>query len=101
MAPAASQRERSRSPARQNGTKIIDGRVIAAELCRDVKTASLELQAKYGVTPGLAIIEVGHHNYGQLLDTLHDIDGPDLTEEHAVRHSNYAELKAKMAERRG
>jgi len=101
MAPAASQRERSRSPARQNGTKIIDGRVIAAELCRDVKTASLELQAKYGVTPGLAIIEVGHHNYGQLLDTLHDIDGPDLTEEHAVRHSNYAELKAKMAERCG
>eukprot|EP00440_Ansanella_granifera_P021881 gb/GFBE01023755.1/.p1 GENE.gb/GFBE01023755.1/~~gb/GFBE01023755.1/.p1 ORF type:complete len:822 (+),score=178.33 gb/GFBE01023755.1/:1-2466(+) len=96
--------DRSRSPRQgANGPsgKIIDGRHIAADLCKDVKAASLDLQRKYGIVPGLAIIEVGNHNYGQLLDCFSTLDGPSKVEEHTVNHSNYADLKAKMAERCG
>ncbi|CAK9004228.1 unnamed protein product [Durusdinium trenchii] len=94
--------DRERSPRRQTDEKIIDGRRIAAALCHDVKTAARELQSKYGVTPGLAIIEVGNHNYGQLLDFSGlEPDGPEKLDEHKVNLSNYAELKARMAERCG
>jgi len=94
--------ERSRSPRQgQNGDKIIDGRHIAADLCKDVKAAALDLQRKYAVVPGLAIIEVGQHHYGQLLDCFHTLDGPEKIEEHGTKHSNYADLKARMAERCG
>ena len=67
-----------------------------------MKTSCRELQSKYGVTPGLAIIEVGTHSYGQLLDFSGlEPDGPEKLEEHKVNLSNYAELKARMAERCG
>ena len=71
-----------------------------------MKTAARELQSKYGVTPGLAIIEVGTHSYGQLLDFSGlEPDGveklSEQLEEQKVNLSNYAELKARMAERCG
>mmetsp|Transcript_4397 Transcript_4397/g.6857 ORF Transcript_4397/g.6857 Transcript_4397/m.6857 type:complete len:814 (-) Transcript_4397:84-2525(-) len=94
---------RSRSPRRFgiDANKIIDGTAIARSFCSDINVAAHELQSKYGVTPCLAIIEVGNHHYGQLLDHLQTLDGPDKIEEHRIKHTNYAELKAKMAERCG
>eukprot|EP00930_Biecheleria_cincta_P042663 TRINITY_DN29353_c0_g2_i1.p1 TRINITY_DN29353_c0_g2~~TRINITY_DN29353_c0_g2_i1.p1 ORF type:complete len:819 (+),score=147.15 TRINITY_DN29353_c0_g2_i1:82-2538(+) len=96
----AARNDRSRSP-RQSDSKIIDGRAIAASLCDDVKTAVKDLHLKYGITPGLAIIEVGYHQYGQLLDCFSTLDGPEKVEEHRMKHANVAEMKAKMAERCG
>lgn len=97
---AAARVDRSRSP-RHGNDKIIDGRAVAASLCDDVKTAVKDLHLKYGVTPALAIIEVGHHHYGQLLDCFHALDGPEKVDEHRMKHANAAEMKAKMAERCG
>jgi len=62
-----------------------------------VKAAAAELQSKYGIIPGLAIIEVGNNTLGQLMDCLK----PEKAEEQKINTSNYAELKAKMAERCG
>ena len=46
--------------------------------------------------------KVGNHNYGQLLDFSGlEPDGPEKLDEHKVNLSNYAELKARMAERCG
>ncbi|HAW60169.1 MAG TPA: bifunctional 5,10-methylene-tetrahydrofolate dehydrogenase/5,10-methylene-tetrahydrofolate cyclohydrolase, partial [Actinobacteria bacterium] len=39
-------------------TKIIDGKVIAAELCEEMKGEVEELKAS-GLTPGLAVVIVG------------------------------------------
>lgn len=92
--------DRSRSPRTgQHSSKLIDGKKVAAQLCSDIRQASLELQSKYGCVPGLVIIEVGDHNYGQLLHPLNDLEGPDRMEEKESNHTNYASLKARMAER--
>jgi 5,10-methylene-tetrahydrofolate dehydrogenase/methenyl tetrahydrofolate cyclohydrolase len=97
------ERQRSRSP-RPSGlsgvdpAKIIDGKRIAAEVLKDVRSAAHELQSKYGVSPCIAVIEVGEHHYGQLL---HHLGTLGQTEVQRMKHANYAELKAKMAERHG
>mmetsp|Transcript_22907 Transcript_22907/g.54065 ORF Transcript_22907/g.54065 Transcript_22907/m.54065 type:complete len:812 (+) Transcript_22907:35-2470(+) len=96
MVVAGSQ-DRSRSPRKADDAKIIDGRRIAAALSEDVKAATTELYAKYGVTPGLAIIEVGNHSFGQLIDCMR----PEKMDDQKINLSNFAELKAKMAERCG
>ena len=84
-----------------------------------MKAATTELYAKYGVTPGLAIIEarhadarklqggpslccacavqVGNHSFGQLIDCMR----PEKMDDQKINLSNFAELKAKMAERCG
>lgn len=86
---------------RRVGALVISGKKIARALCADVRSAALDLQRKYGLTPCLAIIEVGDHNYGQLLDSFSTLDGPATVEERVTNFQNYAELKAKMAERCG
>jgi len=102
---------RSRSPRKRTNSnivvspedagKIIDGKKIATELLADVRSAAHDLQSKYGVSPNLVIIEVGDHHYGQLLHHLGKLGDPDFVEVERMKHSNYAELKAKMAERNG
>lgn len=88
-------------PVNVDKSKIIDGKKIAAEVLSDVRHAAHDLQNKYGVLPNLAIIEVGDHHYGQLLHNLGKLGDPDHIDVKRMKHSNYAELKAKMAERNG
>jgi 5,10-methylene-tetrahydrofolate dehydrogenase/methenyl tetrahydrofolate cyclohydrolase len=84
-----------------NGAKLINGGKLATEVCDEVKKNAVELQSKYGFMPELAIIEVGDHHYGQFLNSLNSLDGPEQVEEVEKTHTNFADLKAKMAERCG
>lgn len=97
--------DRSRSPHRgKNGFdsgKIIDGKKISGDILTEVQSAAHALQSKYGTCPTLVIIEVGDHHYGQLLHHLGCLGAPEQVEVRRMKHSNYAELKAKMAEHNG
>jgi 5,10-methylene-tetrahydrofolate dehydrogenase/methenyl tetrahydrofolate cyclohydrolase/uncharacterized protein (DUF1015 family) len=97
---SVSPRTPSRAPS-VFSDKIIDGKKIAGEVLADVRIAVHDLESKYGVTPTLVVIEVGDHHYGQLLHHLGRLGDPDQIEVQRMKHSNYAELKVKMAERNG